>query len=192
VTFTNSTISGNKAGNNGGGLNNNRGVLNLSHVTLANNTADSDGDDNGDGGGIYSGSGSVALINTILAGNGDDSSVSADVHPDVSGDVTGDAYNLIGDTTGGTGTAGAGSDIVAPTPGLGPQAKNGGRTQTHALLFGSSAIDAVPTASCSLITDQRGEPRPVDGDLDDTANCDIGAYELTPTLIYLPLVMRNH
>ena len=122
----------------------------------------------------------------------DGSSASSDIRSDISGDVGGDAYNLIGDATGGTGTAGTGSDIVTSMPGLGPLANNGGRTQTHALLGGSPAIDAVPVTSCTLTTDQRGQSRPVDGDLDTTAACDIGAYEFGPTHIHLPVVMRNH
>jgi hypothetical protein len=31
----------------------------------------------------------------------------------------------------------------------------------------------------------------VDGDLDGTATCDIGAYEYEPRTAYLPLVLRN-
>ena len=74
----------------------------------------------------------------------------------------------------------------------GPSTGSGEAAFTHGLRFGGPAIDAIPAASCTLTTDQRGEPRPVDGDLDDTADCDIGAYELTPTFIYLPLVLKNH
>ena len=55
-------------------------------------------------------------------------------------------------------------------PMLGPLADYGGPTQTHSLLPGSPAIDAVPPESCTLETDQRGEPR--------LAACDIGAFEL--------------
>ena len=44
---------------------------------------------------------------------------------------------------------------------------------THALLLGSPAIDAVPLASCTVVTDQRGVPRP------KGVACDIGAFEVT-------------
>jgi hypothetical protein len=46
---------------------------------------------------------------------------------------------------------------------------NGGYTETHALLSGSPAIDAV--AGCSPTTDQRGMVRP------QNINCDLGAFE---------------
>jgi len=51
---------------------------------------------------------------------------------------------------------------------------NGGPTWTHALLPGSSAIDAIPPANCPVDTDQRGVTRPQGN------NCDIGAYEWQP------------
>jgi hypothetical protein len=59
---------------------------------------------------------------------------------------------------------------------------NGGRTQTHALVPGSPAIDAGGPACLDatgnpLPSDQRGKPRVVDGDGDGRAACDIGAFE---------------
>ena len=58
---------------------------------------------------------------------------------------------------------------------LGPLANNGGPTQTHALLSGSVAIDAVSdctdTDNNPLTTDQRGVLRP------QGSACDVGAYE---------------
>ncbi len=54
---------------------------------------------------------------------------------------------------------------------------NGGPTQTHALVSGSPAIDGVGNCPSPAI-DQRGVPRPQDGDNDVLALCDIGAFEL--------------
>jgi WD40 repeat protein len=59
---------------------------------------------------------------------------------------------------------------------LGPLADNGGNTLTHALLPGSTAIDAVPAISCTLPTDQRGALRPAVQTSPETP-CDIGAFE---------------
>jgi hypothetical protein len=53
----------------------------------------------------------------------------------------------------------------------------GGPTPTHALVQSSPAIDSALNADCPL-QDQRGEPRPIDGDLDTQADCDSGAFEL--------------
>lgn len=73
------------------------------------------------------------------------------------------------------------SDLVSvPDPRLGPLASNGGRTQTHALLTGSAAIDSAIDASCDA-KDQRSTVRPADGDGDGAKHCDRGAYELVCT-----------
>ena len=86
-------------------------------------------------------------------------------------------HNLSDDTTCFPGT---GTDIVAPAQ-LGPLADHGGPTETHLPLPGSPAIDAGDDAACPE-TDQRGLPRPQDGDdpPDGMAHCDIGAVELAP------------
>ena len=83
-------------------------------------------------------------------------------------------------------------------PNLGPLQNNGGNAMTHALLVGSPAIDGGNPGGCTdasgniLINDQRYFPRPVDGDGNGTAICDIGAFELfLPTQwTYLPIVAR--
>jgi len=84
------------------------------------------------------------------------------------------------------------TDQIVPEAdlGLGPLADNGGAKWTHAPLPGSPAIDAVPPSKCTydddgrpetpevpLPKDQRGVPRPLDGDGDDVALCDVGAVE---------------
>ncbi len=59
--------------------------------------------------------------------------------------------------------------------GLEPLADNGGPTLTHALRLDSPAIAAGGTGCAP--NDQRGVPRPQDGDLDGTPLCDVGAFE---------------
>ena len=100
-------------------------------------------------------------------------------------------YNLVGAGTG-CPSDGAGDQTVDPatvfTDVLGPLQDNGGPTFTHGLLPGSPAIDAgdgvctVATYQYAppLTTDQRGLPRPVDGNGDTIVACDIGAVELQP------------
>ncbi len=56
----------------------------------------------------------------------------------------------------------------------------------------SPAIDAGNNAACAA-TDIRGTPRPLDGDGDASAVCDMGAYELSQAVawVYLPLAVKN-
>ncbi len=72
---------------------------------------------------------------------------------------------------------------------LGPLANNGGPTRTHALLFGSPAVDAgacTDTTGLPLATDQRGVARP------QGAACDIGAYENQAPTITCPALSTLH
>ena len=62
-------------------------------------------------------------------------------------------------------------------PMLGALADNGGATMTRGLLPGSPAIDAADQATCRPL-DQRGAERPLDGDGDGNAVCDVGALEM--------------
>jgi hypothetical protein len=86
---------------------------------------------------------------------------------------------------------------VAPT-GTGPFGYNGGPTPTLALQAGSNAVDAGNPAGCTdehgapLVTDQRGFlTRAVDGDGDQNAICDIGAFELgAQGPLFLPHLSR--
>src|SRR5262249_37032462 len=134
--LTNCTVSGNSAALQGGGIR--AGSITLSNATVTDNSAR-------EGGGVYLPAGGTSSVrNTIIAGN---LVASVGVGPDVFGAFTSGGHNLIGDGTGGTGfTDGVAGDRVGTgvdpiDPGLGPLADNGGRTQTHALLAGSPAID---------------------------------------------------
>lgn len=83
-----------------------------------------------------------------------------------------------------------GSDVTATSDGTNPTAlssilnptlaNNGGLTQTNALVADSPAVDAL-TTGCPLTNftdrDQRGVPRPQDGNNDGASFCDIGAFE---------------
>jgi parallel beta-helix repeat protein len=107
------------------------------------------------------------LINTIVANNG-------------SGDCDWPEVQSLGHNLDGDGSCGLDpllGDLVAVDPLLGSLRNNGGKTRTHALLEGSPAIDAGPPGCGGLTIDQRGYPRPFDGNGDEAAVCDVGAYE---------------
>ena len=68
---------------------------------------------------------------------------------------------------------------------LGPLGYHGGRTMTHRLLAGSAAIDGAQAEHCPE-TDQRGVDRPLDGDGDGVAACDVGAFEARWSITEVP------
>lgn len=181
LTLMNLTVSGNAAKSDGGGIRNTGGgTATLNNVTVTRNTADSDANGSGDGGGISRTSGTFTVMNTLIGGNFDNSAGTK--HPDCSGTLVSQGYNLLGNNTGcnlppTTGDLiGIQSNPIDPL--LGPLQNNGGSTLTHALLSGSSAADAgnpAPPGSggnaCEA-TDQRDIVRP------QGSTCDIGAYEV--------------
>lgn len=161
-TLTNVTLSGNSApGDDGGGIRAQGGTVQLNSTTLTGNSA-------GSGGGIFVENNSVRLFNTIVADSASGGNCA--------GNITSLGNNL--DTANDCGLSGPG-DLVNGNPDLGPLQSNGGPTRTHALGSGSDAIDAGNNTGCPS-TDQRGVARPIDGDGDASAVCDIGAYEAPP------------
>ncbi|GAB4432585.1 MAG: hypothetical protein Kow0031_13970 [Anaerolineae bacterium] len=179
LTMTNSTISGNYAGNEGGGLWN-AGTATLTHVTVTKNerlTAAGPGS----GAGIYVQSGTVSLANSLIADQtqtvdftepGSDCAVGG-------GSIVSNDYNLDSDNTCNL----TNTNDVPNSSNANLAASlntNGGNTPNLALLAGSAALDQIPVVggSCNgtgITTDQRGEPRP------GGSNCDIGAFELEPS-----------
>src|SRR5688572_11520021 len=200
LTLINTTISGNTAVGSGGGVIVLGGTVTSINSTITNNTADLGDDDIGEGGGIRVQAGTVTLKNTIVAGNFNDEGAT-DVADDINGTVdAASSFNLIG--TGGAGglTNGVNNNQVGVAAGLGPLANNGGKTQTHALLATSLAVEAGSNANLPLDTfdldgdldtaetlpvDQRGAlfPRVADSaDANTTQTVDIGAFELHPSV----------
>jgi CSLREA domain-containing protein len=173
--LVNTTVSGNRAGGAGGGIRA-FGPVSLVHVTVTENIAVA-------GCGVYhdpAGTDSISVKNSIIARNLAYYFMSI---PDVSGEFTSLGHNLIGiaDTTSTGFSDGVNGDIVgslsAPVdPMLGELRFNGGKTQTHALLAGSPAIDKGDNSGAPAF-DQRGIRRPRDGNYDGRFIVDIGAFE---------------
>ena len=187
-TLTNVTFSRNKAIDYGGGMCNvaNNGTTNpkLTNVTFFQNEAGEKG------GGIvhiaYTGLpdpiAESTIINAIFWGNTNGQIV------DNVGDPTTVTNSIVQD---GCPTGVTCTDIITDDPKLDSiLADNGGFSMTHALQAGSPAIDAGDQAVCAaILTDQRGVSRSIDGDLDGTATCDIGAYEWE-IKYYMPLIIK--
>ncbi len=190
------TLSDNSAGANGfgggihaRGIGNSPGELSVISSTVAGNSAFS-------GGGIYSLNDSyVTITNSTIAGN--TASFRGDAFAnDFSPPPTFANTLIVGDCAilsnlpishgGNIESPGYTCYLQHPTdraniadPGIAPLSDNGGSTLTHALLPGSPAVDTAIDNQCPA-TDQRGFGRPIDGDGDGIATCDVGAFELHP------------
>jgi hypothetical protein len=107
----------------------------------------------------------MTIANSIVAGAGDSANCG--------GVIQSLGHNLEDANTCGFDAEG---DLTGVDPHLQPLGDNGGPTPTHALGDGSPAIDAAGPLTCET-SDQRGYPRPADGNGDTIAVCDIGAVE---------------
>ncbi|WP_404307819.1 DUF4347 domain-containing protein [Neorhodopirellula lusitana] len=180
------TISGNEAGDGAGifGDTNASGMLTLINTTISGNTADDEGgglclgsdatisystitlNEGKKGGGLHvNGSPTINVNASIIAENIDNHGAA---NHDIQGNIVSLGDNLIGDTEGGSGFHA--SDILDQESRLLALADNGGFVMTHALPTSSPAIDAVTPGSTT--TDARGIAR-------NGANYDMGAYQST-------------
>ncbi len=155
----NSTLSGNR-GSRGGGLFLSGAVSsNLLGVTVASNTALLEG------GGIWVSADSAILVFlTLLADN------TAPSGPDCMDTAFENDYNLVENPAGCTGATSS-LNVTGLDPELGPLANYGGATPTQELLSTASPAWNAGPATCGVSGDQRGHPRPLDG------QCEIGATE---------------
>ena len=165
ITLTNCTLSGNTSGSTGGGVgaSNLGGTTTLTDCTVSGNSAVKGGGlaDQGD-------TGTVALGNTIVAGN-----TATTSGPDAYGSFGSSGHNLVGKTDGSSGWVGSDltGTIAAPLKALLASLGNyGGPTQTMALQPGSPALGK-GTGASGITTDQRGAPRATSGPVD------IGAFQ---------------
>ncbi len=161
LTVTNSTFSGNSATEFGGAIDNaGSNSMTVTDCTFSANSALVDGSN------IYSAGGTVTVINSILSTSSSNNCLG----------ITDGGYNISYNSSGSDTSCGfTGTSVNNVNPRLDPSGleNNGGPTETIALQAGSPAIAAVLPASCTVSTDQRGDPRPAAGQ----TNCDIGAFE---------------
>jgi hypothetical protein len=203
LTVTNSTIRGNRLGiteqyygaGGGGGIKAAR--LTLSDSTVSGNIVTCDlglaatmgqsGKPDCSGGGVWASE--LSAVNSTItsnrasegcggiyveAGHEVSNVILANHGPDCCGIGLSLGHNLDSDGTCGLDQP---TDLPGTDPMLGKLQDNHGPTWTHLPMPGSPVIDA---GSCGSTTDQRGVPRPIDGNGDTLALCDIGAVEFFP------------
>jgi hypothetical protein len=204
LTIEHSTIVGNKTKYNGAGLlNNSSASALLRGVTITGNLSNSQNvvDQEGYGAGIAN-TGQVIMTNSLVAHNSNNRDYPAynqHVAPDCAGTIMSLGFNLLG-SLGNPGicaltyiqpndpakfTEKLGSLQNPIDPKLGELADNGGPTKTLLPKTGSPAIDSGTTTAVNCgTTDQRGRPRPFDGDSNNSTRCDIGAVEVVNPILY--------
>ena len=193
VTLDHVTISGNQSRHSGGGVylfgisQTRVGRLEVRNSTISGNHADLAS------GAIEIGSAGQLLLEYSTIAENTNRPGDTTIGPFLSHPPADAVYTLV------EGTCSAGPDtsciylsskaeeVPVPDLGLEPLALNGGLTPTHALLPASPAIDVVPADAACPDDDQRGAPRPEDGDHDGEARCDAGSFELSgPPVVEIP------
>jgi hypothetical protein len=168
----------------GGGIFNLNGTVSIVDATIDGNV----------GGGIYNlgydsaahRTASVTISGTLVSQNGTDLTSDAPATTAAGANASGANVDAsAGDDIMVKQAAGAGTIAGSPRtadPKLGPLAANGGPGMfTQALPATSPAVD---TRACQLSTDERGLPRPDDGE----HACDIGAFELQDPPSVAPVI----
>jgi hypothetical protein len=169
IHIVNSTISGNAASNNSGGIGQITGTVIITNSTIASNSA-------GLGAGLNYVDGTVILVNSIIAHNEGENCFTLGI-----GTILSQGHNLSSDATCNFVAA---NDQMEIDVRLLPLGDYGGDTPTHQLSWLSPAIDAGDDARCPP-TDQRGVAR--------MGACDIGAVEgnLAPQQLYVPALQKE-
>lgn len=167
VYATNNTFAKNTATGNGGGIENPGNSVFVYNSTFSGNSAASGGAVHNDNGGYFQ------LDNTILADSTSGGNCGGEA-------VTNDSHNLDTGTTCGFGSDNGSKSNASPN--LDGLQDHGGATETMAPQMPGDAIDKGDNGVCAANpvnnVDQRGVARPIDGDGDSTATCDIGSVEV--------------
>lgn len=168
IYITNSLIADNQGTLDAGGLTNAGSAIVIHNSSVVNNTSETGP------GGIQNRGTVVTITTSLLAGNRSIQST-----PNCYGAIVSGGFNIVSNTTG-CGWASAAGDQLNVDPHA--VSLGGGLV----LLPDSPAIDHGDPAGCTdahgapLTTDQQDRPRPLDGDQDGNAICDVGSYEFDP------------
>ena len=164
VNVESSTFSGNAMAFDGGVIQHEDGQITLNNVTIADNNGNNSAIHNGQNGTTFK------ISNSIIGTN---------FNNGFTGNCSGVALNSLGSNISADASCVGGgvNDQTTTDPMLGTLDKHDGSTVSYDLQAGSPAIDGGDPFQCAA-RDQRGVQMFVDGNLDGTNRCDIGAHEL--------------